>query len=94
MSWFTSAVKTQTRREGHGARAFQGLFLLIFFDFDYFAALVVPAFGANGVGQAHLAAVGAGSQISGGQRIVRAAAVATAFGMFTLGLRGHFLLLI
>jgi len=47
----------------------------------YLAALVEAAVGANGVGQAHLAAVGAGDRVARRERVVRPAAVAAALGM-------------
>jgi hypothetical protein len=49
---------------------------LFFFNFDDFASLVLPALGADGMGQAHLTAIGADSEIGGGHRIMGAAAVA------------------
>jgi hypothetical protein len=45
-------LKTQTRREGHGARVIDDMKLrnfLVFGDFDDFTTLVVTAIGADGV---------------------------------------------
>jgi len=67
--------------------------LILLFDFDDFAALVLSALGADGVGQAHFAAIGAGDQVLGLQGIVGAAAVTATLRMFTLWMRGHALLL-
>ena len=90
---FTSRLKTQTRREGHGAPVVYRLRFLFFFDCDHFATLILPAVGADGVRQAHSAAVGAGGQVRSLQRIMRAAAVTAAFRVFTLWLGAHLLLL-
>jgi hypothetical protein len=66
---------------------------LFFFDCDHFAAFVLPATGTDGMRQAHPAAVRASGQVRGLQRIMCAAAVTTAFRMFTLWLGCHQLLL-
>ena len=71
-----------------GLRTSDALFLF-FGNADNLAALVMPAVRANGVRQPHLAAVAAGHQIAGGQRIVRPAPVTAALGGFSLGKRSH-----
>ena len=63
-------------------------------DGNYFAALIVAAIGTDRVRQAHRTAVRAGHQVARFQSIVRATTIAAAFGMFALGLWGHFVLLI
>jgi uncharacterized membrane protein len=65
----------------------------VLLNFDDFAALILSALGADGVGQAHFAAIRAGDKVLGLQGIVGAAAVAAALRMFTLWMRGHALLL-
>jgi hypothetical protein len=62
---------------------------LVFLDVEHFAALVLSALGADGVGQAFLAAVRASGQIGGRQGIVGAAAVAATLGMLTFWMWGH-----
>jgi hypothetical protein len=52
-------------------------------DFDDFSAGVVPAVGANAVGEVFVAAVGAGHQVARFERVVGASAVATTFGDFS-----------
>ncbi len=52
------------------------LALLLFFDRDDFAALVVAAVGTNGVRLAHLATVRASDQVHRHQAVVRATAIA------------------
>jgi hypothetical protein len=71
--------------------AFRGR--LVFFYFNYFTTLILPAVGANGVRQAFLATVGAGGEVHGLHSIVGTAAVAATFRMFTLWMWGHALLL-
>ena len=66
----------ETGRGWHGPFHQSELFLL---DGDHFAAFVVAAVGADGVGQPHLAAVAARDQIAGLQGIVRAPAISAAF---------------
>jgi len=63
--------------------------LLLFFDCDDFAALVVTAVGADGVRQALLAAVAARNQVARRQGVVRPAAVPAALTEFPFRLRGH-----
>ena len=67
----------------------QLLFLGRLFLFDDFPPVVMAAFGADDVGQVHLAAVGAGDELELGERVVRAATVAAAFGVFTFWMWGH-----
>ena len=50
----------------------------------HFAAFVIAAIGADAMGQAQLAAIGAGHGVARLQGIVRPAAVAAALGMFAL----------
>ena len=60
------------------------LFLLrLFFFGDHFAPIIVTAVRAHGMRAALFAAVGASNQRRRGKRIVRAAAVAAAFGMLS-----------
>ncbi len=75
----------QADRVVHGPHGW----VLFFFDGYDFAALVMTAFGADSVRQAHLAAVAAGNQIAGGQGIMRPAAIPAALTEFTFRLRGH-----
>ena len=65
----------------------RGLFL---FNLENFTALVVAAVRANSMGQAHMAAVGALSQVFCLKRIMCAASIAAAFGSFLLGKGCHF----
>ena len=81
-------VKTQTGRECHDPLSLLAGFLFLFYLYD-FAAIVKTAFGANGVRQAHGAAVGAGNEIASYQGILRATAVTAAFGVLALGMWGH-----
>ena len=53
---------------------------LLFFHVHHFTAFVEAAVGAHRVGQAHLAAVGSDDRVASGERVVRPAAVAPAFG--------------
>jgi len=69
------------------------MLFFLFFHIDDFAAFIVAAFRADRVRQAHLAAVAALSQGSGGQSIMGAPAVAATLGMFALWMWGHQLLL-
>jgi len=62
---------------------------LLFFHVDDFAAFIVSAFWADGMRQAHLAAVAALGQGSRGQSIMGAPAVAATLGMFALWMWGH-----
>src|SRR5690554_1209108 len=64
-----------------------GLFL--FFEINNLAAFVEAAGRANGMGQAHLTAVGAGHQVAGRERIMGAPAIATSLGMLALWMWGH-----
>ena len=69
------AIKTQTGRECHDpfcGRSKVALFsgLLFFLNLNNFAALVVTAIRANGVGQALGSAIGAGDSIYCGQGIL------------------------
>ncbi len=68
-------------------------FLLLFLDFKYLTALIMSAIRADRVRQAHLSAIGARNQITFLQRIMSAATVAAALGMFALGMWGHDFLL-
>jgi len=73
-------------------RSCEDLFLLeclVPFYFHYFTAFVKAAAGADMVGQAHLAAIGASHKVARFERIVCPAAVPTAFGNFTFWQRGH-----
>jgi hypothetical protein len=69
-------------------------FFLFFFDLDHFASLIVTAARADNMRQAHGTAVRAGDKVASHNGIVGAAAIATAFRVFTFGLRGHSVLLI
>lgn len=62
---------------------------LFFFDFDDFASFVVAAVGADGVGKAHGAAVGAEGEVAGFECVVSAAVVAAALGVFAFWMWGH-----
>jgi hypothetical protein len=64
------------------------LFFLLFHA-DHFTAFVMTAFGADGVRQAHLAAVAASDQIACCQGVVRPAAIPAALTEFPFRLRGH-----
>jgi hypothetical protein len=55
------------------------LFLLFGFLGNDFLAFVVPTIRANGMGQAHLAAIAAGNQVTGFERIVRPTAILATF---------------
>jgi hypothetical protein len=68
--------------------------LHLFFNFENFAAFVVPAIRASPVGEAHLTAVGALHHIAGFQRIMGAALVAAGPRLFLLWQWGHDLLLL
>ncbi len=57
---------------------------LFAFNFVDFSSLVVPAVRANLVGLAHVTAVGALHQAGVAKRMMRSAAIAAAFGNFTL----------
>ena len=50
----------------------------------HFTAFVIAAIGADAVGQAQFAAIGAGYGVARLQGVVRPAAVAAALGMLTL----------
>jgi len=63
--------------------------LLLFFVADNFTAFVVPAVWADGVRQAHLAAVTARDQVACNQRVVGATAVTATGSMFPFWLWGH-----
>ena len=69
-------------------------FLFIFFDLDDLTALVLTAIRADGVRQAHGAAIRAGHQIARLKCVMRAATIAAAFGVLTFWLWGHSVLLI
>jgi hypothetical protein len=62
---------------------------LLFLYFDNFTAFVKSAIGTYRMGKAHRTAIGAGGQVASLQRIVRAAIVAAALGMFALWMWGH-----
>ncbi len=64
-------------------------FLRFFFLGDDFAPIIIAAVRAHNVRQAHLATIGAGDQVGSGQRVVRAAAVAAAFGVFAFWMWWH-----
>jgi hypothetical protein len=63
--------------------------VLFFFDFEDFPPFVVSAARADGMRQAHLAAVAAGDQVAGFQRIVSATAIAAPAGKLTFWLWWH-----
>ena len=69
----------------------QSLLSLFIFLFDLynFTTLVKSTIGTNGVRKAHRAAVGTSGQVARLQRIVRAAHIAAALGMFALWMWGH-----
>src|ERR1019366_8026011 len=60
---------------------------LLLFDFDNFAAFVLPTVGADAVGQLGFVAVGALGQAGGFERIVRAAGAGPLLGVSTFGIR-------
>src|ERR1017187_5055291 len=60
---------------------------LLLFDFDNFAAFVLPTMGADAVGQLGFVAVGALGQAGGFERIVRAAGAGPLPGVSTFGIR-------
>src|ERR1019366_1730845 len=60
---------------------------LLLFDFDNFAAFVLPTMGAGAVGQLWFVAVGALGQAGGFERVVRAAGAAPLLGVSTFGIR-------
>src|ERR1017187_507613 len=60
---------------------------LLLFDFDNFAAFILPAVGADAVGQLGFVAVGALGQAGGFERIVRAAGAGPLLGVSTFGIR-------
>ncbi len=67
--------------------------LLFFFDFKHFSALIMSAVRADRVRQAHRTAIGTRNQITRFQCVMGTATIATAFGMFALGMWGHDFLL-
>ena len=64
-------------------------FGLVFLYFNDFTTLILAALGADSMRQAFLTTVGASGKIESRHGIVGAAAIAAAFGMFTLWMRGH-----
>jgi hypothetical protein len=65
------------------------LFLLFSFLSDDFATFVVTAFRADGVRQAHLAAVAAGYKVAGFQGVMGATAITATLGKFSLWMWWH-----
>jgi hypothetical protein len=65
------------------------LFLLFLFDVNNFPPFIMPAFRADGVGQAHFAAVGALNQIAAGQCVMGATPVSPSGCVFSLWMRCH-----
>src|SRR3990172_1782473 len=87
-------LKTQTGRVRHDPHWGEGatpLFRLLLFllYFDHFASFIKAAVGADGVRQAHGAAVRAGGQVAGLEGIVGAAHIAAALRVFTFWMWGH-----
>ena len=80
--------KTQTGRDCHDPFWLFSRFLF-FFDLVDFASFEVSAVRADDVRQALVPAIGAGNQVRGNQRILRAAAIPASFGMFALWMWGH-----
>lgn len=80
-------IKKMTRQL---AGLFDSMLALLALDLYDLAALVVAAVGAYLVGQAHLAAVGAGHGLAGLQCVMGAAAVSAALGMLAFWKRCHF----
>lgn len=72
----------------HGLIEVELTLLLLFLRHD-FASVVMTTGGADDVRLVHLTAVGASHELRRGQRIMRAAAVATAFGKFSFWMWGH-----
>jgi hypothetical protein len=66
------------------------LFLLIFFDLDDFATLVIPALRADGVRETHLTAVAALDELGHNEGVVGAPAVAASLRKFAFWLWNHF----
>jgi hypothetical protein len=88
----SSALKTQTRRSSDGAHVSWGL-LVVFFDSNNFAALVMPTIRAYGMRQAHLSTIGADSQVAGFKSVMGATAVTASLGNFAFWMWRHFVLL-
>ncbi len=65
------------------------LALLLFFLRHDFASVVMTTSGADNVRLVHLATVGASHELRRGQCIMRAAAVAAAFGKLPFWMWGH-----
>jgi hypothetical protein len=81
------------QKDRFSAVLFDLLLLGVFFDFDYFTALIMPAFRADGMWQSHLTTVAALDEVVGYQSVLRTPAIAAAFRKFAFWLRNHALLL-
>jgi len=68
---------TPKGRESHGPLS------SLFFGDDYFTPFIVPAVGADTMGQPHFAAVAALYQVLGGECIMGAPAITAGAGMFS-----------